>query len=243
MSKRTRALLLAAHGSSVEPGSSAPIYAHAARIRARRLFHEVRVAFWKERPWLRDARREIESDDIFVVPMFMAEGYYTCQVLPREVGRHARIHYCRAVGSHPCMPQLVLKRARSVPVDQSRSALVVIGHGTDRSTTSSQTVERVTKRLRAGSGYAAVACGFLDQQPRIEAVVADLDASQVVLVPFFIAEGWHTRETIPQRLGLAGARTEQDGRVLWYTAPVGTLPEIAWAAADVARSYRTRTRS
>ena len=49
------ALLIVAHGSTVNPDSSAPTLAHAAEIRRRKIFADVGYAFWKEEPSLRDA--------------------------------------------------------------------------------------------------------------------------------------------------------------------------------------------
>lgn len=247
----TRTLLLVGHGSSENRDSSAPVYAHAARIRAWSCFDDVRVAFWKEQPRLCDAWADHRDEHVFVVPMFLAEGYYTREVVPRELrlrGRVTRdgrriIHYCDPVGAHPRMAGLVLRRAletaRLSADERSRTALAVIGHGTERSATSSATVRRITERLRAGSGFAAVHCGFIDQEPRIERIVAAPGAERLVLVPFLLADGWHTRETIPQALGLVGTRTERpgrDGRVVWYTPPVGTMREVAGIALASARA-------
>jgi len=50
-----RALLIVAHGSTVNPDSSVPTLAHAAEIRCRKVFADVGCAFWKEEPSLRDA--------------------------------------------------------------------------------------------------------------------------------------------------------------------------------------------
>jgi sirohydrochlorin cobaltochelatase len=244
----TQSLLLVGHGSSVDGDASAPVYAHAARIRAQRCFDEVRVAFWKEEPKLRDAWRTARNERVFVVPMFLAEGYYTREVVPRELGLRGSItrtgmrviHYCTPVGAHPRMAQLVFRRARETAqlsrTERRGAALIVIGHGTERSATSSATVYRITRRLRATSEFASVRCGFLDQEPRIDRIVAETDARQLVLVPFLLAEGWHTRKTIPDVLGLDGKCTVRGGRVLWYAPPVGTLPEVAMLAVASARA-------
>jgi hypothetical protein len=48
------ALLIVAHGSTVNPDSSVPALAHAAEIRRRKIFWGVGYVFWKE-PSLRDA--------------------------------------------------------------------------------------------------------------------------------------------------------------------------------------------
>jgi sirohydrochlorin cobaltochelatase len=226
------------------------VYAHAGRIRHRGLFDEVHVAFWKEPPFLCDALRLIDADDVFVVPMFLAEGYYTRVVVPRELGLDGGlsrwggrlIRYCPPVGAHQLMPRLVLRRARETArltaAEQRDAALVIIGHGTERSPTSSDTVRRITARLRPGSGFATVACGFLDEEPRIGRMVEEVDAPHVVLVPFFLADGYHTRVTIPGTLGLDGERTRRGARTLWYARPIGTMPEVADVAVQLARSTR-----
>jgi sirohydrochlorin cobaltochelatase len=256
-SHATRALVLVGHGSHLSSSSSAPVYAHAERIRAAGVFDEVIEGFWKEEPSLRNVLDLTESDDVYVVPVFLAEGYFTRQVVPRELALQGerstldrqRIHYCRPVGAHPSMRELVLQRAlatcRSGPTEARDSALVIIGHGTNRSSTSGDTVYELVDSLRSRGEFAFVTCGFLDEDPPIADIVASLRVPNVVLVPFFVAEGWHTAETIPTDLGLAGTRTERAGRTLLYSPPVGTLPEITEVILSIvgdAGAFDPRTR-
>src|SRR5213594_745338 len=82
------ALLIVAHGSTVNPDSSAPTLAHAAEIRRRNVFADVECAFWKEEPSLRDALFLFDPEsirDVYVVPNFSSEGYFTQRVGPREL--------------------------------------------------------------------------------------------------------------------------------------------------------------
>ncbi|MEX2572597.1 MAG: CbiX/SirB N-terminal domain-containing protein [Gemmatimonadota bacterium] len=237
--RRAASLILVGHGSHLSADSSAPVYAHAARIRALGVFDEVLEAFWKEEPCLRDAIDLTVGDDVWIVPVFLAEGYFTRQVVPRELGLDGpllapgrrRIRYCPPVGTHPAMADLILARARATaeldPAAHERAALLVIGHGTDRSETSGDTLYGLVDQLRRTSGFGLVECGFLDEEPSIASVLDTVRAEHVVLVPFFVAEGWHTRSTIPQDLGLEGAVTVRDGMTLWYTPPVGTMDEIS----------------
>jgi len=62
------ALLIVAHGSTVNPDSSAPTLAHTAEIRRRKVFADVGCAFWKEEPSLRDAVGRIPSQRILAGP-------------------------------------------------------------------------------------------------------------------------------------------------------------------------------
>src|ERR1041385_4729646 len=85
--KDKSALLIVGHGSTVNPDSSEPTLAHAAEIRRRKVFVDVGCAFWKEEPSLRDALFLFDPEEIrevFVVPNFIRQGYFTATVIPRE---------------------------------------------------------------------------------------------------------------------------------------------------------------
>src|SRR5207249_12187382 len=82
------ALLIVAHGSTVNPDSSAPTLVHAAEIRRRKIFADVGCAFWQEEPSLRDAIFLFDPKsicEVYVVPNFISEGYFTQTVVPREL--------------------------------------------------------------------------------------------------------------------------------------------------------------
>jgi sirohydrochlorin cobaltochelatase len=82
------ALLIVAHGSTVNPDSSAPTLAHAAEIRRREVFADVGCASWKEEPSLRDAIFLFDPElirEVYVMPNFISEGYFTQTVVPREL--------------------------------------------------------------------------------------------------------------------------------------------------------------
>ena len=87
--------------------------------------------------------------------------------------------------------------------------------------------------------YDLVEVGFLDQDPKIGDVVENVEAENIVLIPVFIAEGWHTRETIPEDLGLTGEvtvrATSSGHKTIFYGAPVGTHPSMADLIAARAR--------
>ena len=57
-----QALVIVAHGSHLNPGSSTPTYDHADTIRRVGAFAEVREGFWKEEPSFREVLRTVESD-------------------------------------------------------------------------------------------------------------------------------------------------------------------------------------
>ena len=79
------ALLIVGHGSTENPDSSAPTHLLVDSLREREIFAEVHAAFWKEDASMREALAMIDATTVFVVPMFISEGYFTTEVIPREL--------------------------------------------------------------------------------------------------------------------------------------------------------------
>jgi len=77
LAKPDSALVLLGHGSTVNPDSSAPTLLHADSIKRRGLFGEVVCAFWKEEPSYRQVLNMVDSPEVYIVPNFISEGYFT----------------------------------------------------------------------------------------------------------------------------------------------------------------------
>ena len=236
-----KALVIVGHGSHLNEDSSLPVYEHAARIRERfgDEYDEVVECFWKEEPSMRHVFDTVEAEDVSVVPAFISEGYFTQQVIPRELGLEGPIthkggkiiRYAGPLGTFEGMADVILERAddllRDKEVAPGRRALVLLGHGTDLNKSSGGVIYLNAGRIRERVLYDLVEVGFLDQDPQIDEVVENVEAENVVLIPVFIAEGWHTRETIPEDLGLTGEVTRRGEKTIFYGAPVGTHPSMA----------------
>src|SRR5438105_13899838 len=168
--KQDCALLIVGHGSTVNPDSSAPTLAHAAEIRRRNIFGEVACAFWKEEPSLRDAISLFDPDtikDVYVVPNFISEGYFTQTVIPRELELNGRVtkrasgqtwNYGEPVGHHSLMPELLLQRARDIApgIPENETSLLIVAHGTDLNENSAVAAKREAAKIRALGRYANV---------------------------------------------------------------------------------------
>jgi sirohydrochlorin cobaltochelatase len=245
-----KALVIVGHGSHLNEDSSLPVYEHAVRIRQTGEFDEVMECFWKEEPSMRHVLDTIESEDVYVVPAFISEGYFTQQVIPRELGLEGpvsrkdqkTVRYAGPLGTFEGMTDVILERAEDLIRGREvsgRTALVLLGHGTDLNKNSGGVIYLNAGRIRERGIYDLVEVGFLDQDPEIGVVVDSVEAENVILIPLFIAEGWHTRETIPDDLGLVGEVTLRDDKTIFYGAPVGTHPSMA--NLIVARARGTMT--
>ncbi len=248
---RDSCVLLVGHGSHLSPDSARPVHGLARRLHDAGAFREVRVAFWKEEPALHHAFHLVESSRVHVVPVFTSTGYFTERVVPRELGLDRtlvdrpglRVHRCAALGTHPRMAEVVLERALEAtplsPEPLSEATLVVAGHGTRRHPDSGRTTERIANELSGQGRFRRVVPAFLDQDPRLTEVLEEEDAVDVVVVPFFIAEGWHAGTTIPDDLALRGGRSVRNGTSIWYAKPVGTHSAMVDVILDLVTGWET----
>jgi len=252
-------LVVLGHGTTQNADSAAPVYRHAAELRRRRLFAGVREAFWKQDPQIKSVLAEISAPRVFIAPLFISDGYFSDDVIPRELGfdesrvaHHASCtwFYCQPVGTHESMTNVILARAQGVleqfpfpraprPPDVT---LFLAGHGTGKNENSRKAVEQQVERLRAMNRYGEVQAIYLEESPRIADAYALARTKNLVVVPFFISDGLHTREDIPVLLGeakrvvrqrLAAGQptwrnpTEKNGKRVWYSAAVGSEPHLA----------------
>ena len=264
------ALVIVAHGSHLNAESSTPTFDHADRIRATGAFDEVREGFWKEEPAFREVLRTVESDEVYVVPLFISEGYFTEEVIPRELrldgwdpetwdsdgtsATHATleatdvgktVHYCGPVGTHDAMSDVIVQRAESVTGDSDVGAgfgLAVVGHGTERNENSARAIEYHADRIRERDRFEEVRALFMDEDPEVDDVTDYFESDDIVVVPLFVADGYHTREDIPEDMGLTDdyregwdTPAEVDGHRIWYSGAVGTEPLLADVVLERAR--------
>jgi sirohydrochlorin cobaltochelatase len=252
--KSDAALLIVGHGSTVNPDSSVPTLAHAAEIRRREIFADVACAFWTEEPSLRDAIFLFDPGfirEVYVVPNFISEGYFTQTVIPRELELNGRKttrsngqvwKYCEPVGNHPMMTELLLQRAREVApgISESETTLLIVAHGTDLNENSAVAAKREAERIRSIGCYAEVLNIYMEQAPRVAEWRKLTSTTNVVVVPFFISDGLHSYEDIPILLGIAkeGLTVNRskvfrsnpykiDNRLLFYASSIGTESRLA----------------
>ena len=168
--KTDSALLIVAHGSTVNPDSSAPTLAHAVEIGRRNIFGGVACAFWKEEPSLRDAVFLFDPDkikNVYVVPNFISEGYFTQTVIPRELELNGKItkrangqiwNYSEPVGNHALMTELLVQRAREIApgIPENETSFLIVAHGTDLNENSAVAAKREAEKIRRLGRYANV---------------------------------------------------------------------------------------
>jgi sirohydrochlorin cobaltochelatase len=254
------ALVVLGHGTTLNDQSAAPVWQHAAELRRRRVFREVREAFWKQEPRITEVLAEISAPRAFIVPLFVSEGYFAGEAIPKALGfdtsptvraealvkaDHASrtTFYCQPVGSHASMTRIILSRAaditRQFPFPRApkpgETTLFIAGHGTEKSAKSRLAIDQQVELIQAQKIYADVRAVFMEEEPRIAGALALAQTKNCVVVPFFISDGLHVVEDIPVLLGepvaVVKARLNA-GQPTWRN-PTELHGKLVWYSSSV----------
>ncbi len=211
---------------------------------------------------MREAIYMIDTKKVYVVPDFISEGYFTQEVIPRELRLEGpttnvsgkTFHYCLPVGVHPSMTGLILRRAAEVApdADPAETTLIITGHGTGLNQNSTKAIrDQVELIANSGAGYAAVTDAYMEEQPFIAKWDELATTPNVIVVPFFIADGLHSYQDIPVLLGIESevgpAASQREvfrhnphhlrGKTLYYSSAIGTERHIADVILDQVEDF------
>ncbi|MBX9742097.1 MAG: cobalamin biosynthesis protein CbiX [Chthoniobacterales bacterium] len=253
-------LLLVGHGSTTNPDSSEPTHLHADGLRNRSIFQEVRCAFWKEEPSLREVLYGVRTPKVIIVPLFISEGYFTQKVIPRELALQGPVttqgsqtlYYTLPVGSHSAITQVILKKARTTApeLDPLETTLFIVGHGTALNKNSAKAAKEQVALIQAMGLYGEVLPAYMEEAPLISDWHTLASKKNVLVVPFFISDGLHSYQDIPLLLGIekeigpAASQAEVfrrnpyylQGKTLYYASAIGTETMIEEIILELALS-------
>jgi sirohydrochlorin cobaltochelatase len=250
-------LILVGHGSTLNAESAEPTYQHAEELRRRGIFADVLEAFWKQEPAIAGVLRGAFTPRVFVVPLFISEGYFTEQVIPRELGLVPSertltrdfpggiqtVRYCGPIGTHESMTEVLLSRARAIiekhPFPRApkpnETALFIAGHGTGNNENSRKAIERQVELIRAREEYAEVYPAFMEEVPRVGECYEMCSSRNIIMVPFFISDGLHSFEDIPVMLGVPERVVQQrlkEGQPTWRN-PTEKKRKLLWYTPSI----------
>ena len=251
-------LVLLGHGTTLDPQSSAPVFQHSAELRRRKVFGDVRESFWKQEPQVKEVLASVKSPRVFIVPLFISDGYFSEEAIPRELGFREegqgeysrmqqkggqKLFYSRPVGTHDRMTEVLLARAREVAAkfpfprspDPKDTTLFIAGHGTEKNENSRRAIEHQVELIRALNLYHAVHSVFLEEAPRIGECYVIAQTKNIIVVPFFISDGLHVWQDIPVLLGETERMVRQrleKGQPTWRN-PTERKGKRVWYSASV----------
>jgi len=258
-------LVIVGHGSTVNNESAAPVHQHVEALRHRKIFAQVEPALWKVEPFVDTVMKNAATPRVFIVPLLISEGYFSEEAIPEKLGfrqqgqsdfnrvqiRGAQtLYYCRPIGSHESMTNVLLARAKEIvekfPFPRAPktkdTSLFIAGHGTAANDNSRKAIDGQVQLIGAMNLYNDVHAIFIEEDSRIADCYKLAAKRNIIVVPFFISDGMHTVEDIPEMLGepkriiqerLGQSQptwrnpTEKNGKMVWYTRSIGTEPHIA----------------
>ena len=243
------ALILAGHGSHISANTAGVVWACVDHLRQQGVADEITACFWKEPPAFSQVLDTVEAENVVIVPLFTARGYFTQQVLPSEMGLcgpstrrgERRIILTPTIGEHERLASIVDQRLRRTierfDLSTWDTAIAVIGHGTRRNRASRDTARDQAERLRQ-AGYASeVVAVYLDDEPDIPSVYQSTRAPNIIALPYFLAAGSHVGMDVPRALGITGSSEEEhvNGRTVYYCDPVGADASLSDVVLALAR--------
>jgi sirohydrochlorin cobaltochelatase len=103
-------------------------------------------------------------------------------------------------------------------------ALVLVGHGSARNPNTRLPLCHVVQEIKRRGTYDEVRCGLLKEEPRVCKTLQPLTSTDITIVPFFISDGYYTRNVIPECLCLKKGHPDRNIR---YTNAIGSHPAFA----------------
>jgi len=250
-------LLLVAHGSPSTPGGRTSTRKHAETIGNLNLFADVQAGFLTEKPFVKNVLDEMRTQEVYVVPNLACAGYITTTKLPAALNLtgpvteritpngHQRVILTDPVGTDPALPRTLATRIKAamdgLKVSRDDCAVVVIGHGSQKSRESFEHTNRVATDMGRQNLGMEIVTTFLEEAPLIKDWGDLTDAKTVIFAPFLISDGYHGADEIPRAIGFDVKDTafqdkltkvqpneiSMNGRHLVYLPPIGDAPEMA----------------
>ena len=200
-------MILVGHGSVRCPGPGQQLERHAGALARPALFAEVRTATLFGGPPPGEALRSVDSESVYVMPMFMCNGQYVQDRVPEAFGLSAatargngrRTHVCPPIGLDPGLAGLIAKRAAERLAERGISAgdaaLLLIGHGSPTGSASRQATEAQALWVREMAVFDKVETAYLEEPPALVDVLETL-SGPVAAVALLATQGPHARDDI-----------------------------------------------
>ncbi len=261
-------VLLAAHGDGDASNANTRLRALAERLTGEKCCGvPVALAFNIGSPGFADALDTIHAEKITVIPIMTSQGYFTRERLPAALDASSRVRDRAAGQEHDGTVEITppvgavrsliaAMRARAIEEIERLAAggepvaVVVIGHGTRRNASSAASTRELADELVDHLARGRVVTAFLDQEPLLEDVAAQIPERSAVFVPFMIGGGNHVEHDIRERV--SRGRNQRGGVRDVVLPALGDEPFepaladavrslIRWHAPD--RVFRVGTRS
>ncbi len=142
---------------------------------------------------------------ILVYPMFMLSGTTSGARVPQMLhdaysrrfpGAVPRLFFQPVLGASPWLAEAAARRLREHNRLQPDTGILVVAHGSSLSEPPPEPA-LFCRRLRELLPGTEIALGYFHQAPEAAAVMAGMHSRHILLLPFLLTEGIHTRRDLP----------------------------------------------
>lgn len=166
-----------------------------------------------------------------VFPFFMAEGFFTRDVLPRRLKAAAGTpRQLPAFGSDPAIPDMVAEAAMTgaskAGLLPEETVLLLAAHGSQVSPASRLATTSLAQHLSSSLPFRSVVTGFIEEQPFLADAARGLP--QALCLPLFTLNAGHVLQDVPEALAGAGFH----GPVLPPIGRHAAVPRLIAAALE-----------
>ena len=209
------ALLVVAHGDRGGRRDDQLAHAVVRRLHGQDAFASVNVCFLSKEPKLQTVVTGLHTDNVWIYPLFMSDGYFVRKAIPRalELGGLKKTDTKRAVrllkpfGLRDDLPALVVHQALQIAKERqlvlADCQLLLAAHGSKHDKASCKATDHVAQTLRQRALFAAVETSFLEEAPFLDDQVAAIKGP-VIVVGLFAGGGMHGGSDLPEAIAASG---------------------------------------
>jgi len=167
----------------------------------------VHCGFLKETPLIEECLDYVDVEKMIILPVFLAEGYYTKKVIPEKLGLDKRIGdytYLKPLGLDIFIQEMITDQAKRAMGEwtEEETSLVLLGHGSTKSKTSKDTLLEHIEGLKIQTSFAQITDLWLEEPPFIKDWRDVVTQKRVLFIPYLIADGQHGGWDIPELTGV-----------------------------------------
>lgn len=216
----------------------------ARRLRAARCYDEVSVGYMRCGISIEEAAARITSGHVRVYPLFMSDGYYVRDAIPRRLGIQDgvdsfghRVDIGEPLGVNPNLPDILMSAATQTAhvagIRTEDATLLIVAHGSGNSPHSAETARAIAGQMSERRMFGRVETAFLEEAPLFSEALLDCPRPLLVL-GLFAGGGLHAEDDVR-----AAIRELNDPRVHLVEQLGGYARIIEMIAAELCRCRNT----
>lgn len=184
------------------------------RMRQAHRFADVAVGFMRGQPSIEEAVAHVTSDAIRIYPLFLSDGYYVSEAIPKRLGINDGVdalgHHIvveEPLGRNPHLPGLLASAAAAAAmrrgIPPSEANLLLVAHGSEHAPNSAETARLIMQGVIHAGAFASVDVSFLEEAPFFSAAIHTC-ARPTFVLGLFAGGGMHATDDVHEAIRSLG---------------------------------------